>query len=127
VKKRHPVGVWLLALVTLGIYGLVWYYKINNELRRYNDAIKVDPAMAVIAVTLGAFILVPPFVSVFKTGERINQAQGFAGLERTSSGGVSLLLFLIGLHPIYMQHEQNKVVETTLPHPTQAMEETPTT
>ena len=30
-KKRSPLGVWLLGLVTAGIYMLVWYYKINDE------------------------------------------------------------------------------------------------
>src|SRR5438309_5240404 len=35
-KRRHPVGVWLgMPLITLFIYYFVWYYKINNEARRY--------------------------------------------------------------------------------------------
>ena len=33
VKRRSPVGVWLgLPLITLGIYHLVWYYKIHAEM-----------------------------------------------------------------------------------------------
>ena len=35
-KKRNIVGVWIgLPLITLGIYVLVWIYKVNNEARRF--------------------------------------------------------------------------------------------
>ncbi|MDQ6712097.1 MAG: DUF4234 domain-containing protein, partial [Candidatus Dormibacteraeota bacterium] len=35
-KRRNVVGVWLgLPLITFGIYHIVWYYKINNEARRF--------------------------------------------------------------------------------------------
>jgi hypothetical protein len=35
-KRRNPAAVWLgLPLITLGIYSLVWWYKINDEARRY--------------------------------------------------------------------------------------------
>ncbi|MGZ4663863.1 MAG: DUF4234 domain-containing protein, partial [Frankiaceae bacterium] len=30
-KTRGPWAVWLLSIITFGIYFLVWYYKINNE------------------------------------------------------------------------------------------------
>lgn len=33
-KKRKPLGVLGLSFITLGIYFLVWYYKINDEMRR---------------------------------------------------------------------------------------------
>ena len=32
-KIRNPIVAFLLVFVTLGIYYLVWYYKINRELR----------------------------------------------------------------------------------------------
>ncbi len=59
VKVRNPLGVWVLSIVTLGIYYLVWYYKVNKEMRR-TYGIDVDPAMAVVAITIGALIIVPP-------------------------------------------------------------------
>ena len=37
VKERSPLGVWLLIVVTLGIYGLVHWYKINREMRDYSQ------------------------------------------------------------------------------------------
>ena len=42
---RWPIAVWLLLpLVTLGIYFLVWHYKINRELRDSHPSIQVDRA-----------------------------------------------------------------------------------
>ena len=34
-RPRGPVAVWLLSVVTLGIYVLVWWYKINREVREF--------------------------------------------------------------------------------------------
>ncbi len=81
-KRRNPVIVWLLLpIVTLGIYAWVWYYKVNRETR--DLGVTVSPGISLLAITLGSFILVPPFVSFFKTGERIAQAQRSAGVAAT--------------------------------------------
>lgn len=37
-KVRDVVGVPVLTFVTLGIYGIVWYYKVNRELADYGRA-----------------------------------------------------------------------------------------
>src|SRR5947208_1103290 len=37
-KVRHPAIVFALVFVTLGIYYLVWYYKVNRELRALGRA-----------------------------------------------------------------------------------------
>jgi hypothetical protein len=109
---RNPIVVWLLSLVTLGIYYLVWYYKVNREVAEFDARITVSPGMAVVAITFGAFIIVPPFVSTYNTGERISQAQRAAGLEPTCSGIIGLLLsFLWGLNSAYYQAELNKIWE----------------
>ena len=42
-KTRNPWGVWLIALITLGVYFFVWYYKVNRELRDYDPDIEVEP------------------------------------------------------------------------------------
>src|SRR5215210_2665073 len=73
VKIRSPLGAFLLALVTFGIYYLVWYYKVNRELR--DVGIGTSPLTSLLAITLGALILVPPFVSFWKTCGRIAEAE----------------------------------------------------
>jgi hypothetical protein len=108
-KKRSPVAVWLLTLITLDIYFLVWYYKINKEAQAYDSSIKVNPAVAVLAIIPGGFVLVPELVSLFKTGERMKQLQQSSGAQPSSSGILFLILMLIfGIGVIYLQSEINK-------------------
>jgi uncharacterized protein DUF4234 len=113
VKIRNPLLVFLWSLVTLGIYYVVWYYKVNRELR---DAAGVDvtPGVALLAVTLGWIVIVPPFVSWYRTFERIVQAQRTAGLPAEASPILGFILFVIAvfLVPVefvYAQDELNKV------------------
>ncbi len=64
-KRRNIVGVWLgLPLITFGIYHFVWYYKINNEARRFLRDESIKPWISLLAITLGALLVIPPFVSV---------------------------------------------------------------
>ncbi len=107
-KVRSPVNVWLLAIVTFGIYALVWYYKVNRELRDFDPAIDVKPGLAALALC----VPIANFISVYHTGKRIAQAQQDAGLPATCSGGVGLLLgFVFGLYPLYYQGHLNKIWE----------------
>jgi len=108
-KIRNIWLVWLVwPILTLGIYHFVWWYKINREARDF-ARIEVSPGISVVAITLGVIIIVPPWVSIFRTGERIGQMQAAAGLERTCSGVIGLIAsFFFGLHTLYYQYELNK-------------------
>ena len=108
--KRHPLGVWGLAFITLGIYGFVWYYKINDEARRYLQDDTIKPGIALLAILLGWLIIVPPFVSYYNTGTRIERMQQRAGLQQRIVPALGLLaVFVLSLHLVYMQGELNKV------------------
>jgi hypothetical protein len=108
-KRRNPWGVFLLSLITLGVYFFVWWYKINNELRNYG--IDNNPARAVLAVTLGALLIVPPFVSVYNTADRIQKAQIKSGAEERIIPVLALLLVIVveGFAIPYYQSQINKV------------------
>jgi hypothetical protein len=113
VKIRNPFLVFVWALVTFGIYYLVWYYKINRELR---DAcrINVSPVVAVLAITVGWLVIVPPFVSWYRTFERIVEAQRAAAVTSEASPILGFILFVIAVYLlpvelIYAQDELNKV------------------
>ena len=110
-KTRNIFLVWLVwPFITLGIYHIVWWYKINREARDLDREIDVEPAISVLAITLGALIIVPPFVSIFKTGDRIAQMQTAAGMPATCSGVLGLIAsFIFGLHSLYYQNELNKI------------------
>ncbi len=82
-KKRDPLGVLGLSFITIGIYWLYWYYTINDEIRRSEKDDSVRPGIALLAVTLGWFIIVPPFISVYNTSKHIvrmeERSRGHAG------------------------------------------------
>ncbi|MEV6672749.1 DUF4234 domain-containing protein [Streptomyces sp. NPDC051162] len=112
MKLRNPVGAWLgLPLITLGIYGIVWHYKVNKEMAQFDSRRHINPAMSVLAITLGIFLILPPYVSIFNTGRRISEAQRAAGLSPSCSGGLGLLLAFLGFHVLYYQIELNKVAD----------------
>jgi len=110
-KTRNIFLVWFVwPLITLGIYFLVWYYKVNREARDLDSRIEVSPAVSVIAVSLGWIIIVPPFVSIYRTGERIAEMQRAAGMEPTCIPIVGLLLtFVLHLESLYYQYELNRI------------------
>lgn len=118
-KVRNPWAVLLFTLITLGIYYLVWYYKINREMADWGDQNKVDigtsPGISLLAITLGAIIIVPPFVSIWCTGKRMELTQREAGVD-DGSGLLWFVLHIIPLvsllAPVYMQYELNRAWET---------------
>ncbi len=111
MKSRNPVGVWLgLPLITLGIYHLVWYYKIHAEMAQLDRRRVVPVAGPMLVLLLLSWTIVAPLVSYFGTGKRIANSQRSAGIPVTCSPGVGLLLmFVFGLGVLYYQSELNKV------------------
>lgn len=120
-KLRNPWVVCLLSVVTLGIYHLFWYYFVNREMADYGEAHQTDigmsPAISVLAITIGGFIIIPPFVSVFRSGKRMQLAQRVAAVN----GGSAALYLLMTLIPLvnifasaYLQAELNKVWQAEL-------------
>jgi Domain of unknown function (DUF4234) len=112
-KIRSPLGTFLLALITFGIYYIVWYYKTNRELRD-SAGIDVSPGMSTLAITLGGILIIPPFVSTWRYFKRIRQAQNAAGVDHPISHVTGFVLFLIALiaFPVevpYAQHHLNRL------------------
>ena len=104
-KDRSPASVLGLSIITFGIYYIVWYYKINNEIRHHDPDIEVSPGWAAAAISLGAILLfIPPIVSSYATAARIRQMQLDDGATDTISPVVALLLYLfLGIgYPLYV-------------------------
>lgn len=113
MKQRSPWGVWLLAIVTFGIYFYVWYYKIHREmLDRFPDQ-QINPAGSLLTILLGWLLILPPLVSIANTGGRIAKAEYAVGARVTASGGLGLLLWVLaGLAMPYYQAKLNTVIDT---------------
>jgi Domain of unknown function (DUF4234)/Protein of unknown function (DUF2510) len=139
-KIRNPVWVVVWSFLTLGIYSWFWWYFINREMRdlgqaRGTDELGDNPTLSALAVSLGALILVPPFVSFYGTSRRIQAAQRLTLGRETYNGWIALLLLVVWLFGItlfiplqfgYIQSELNKVwknpnvtdpLQPGLPHP----------
>src|SRR3954447_21648565 len=84
-KIRSPWAPALLPFITLGIYAAVWYYKINREMAdlgraKGTDELGDSPVKSLLAVTVGALIIVPAVISVINTGKRIQATQRLSGV-----------------------------------------------
>jgi hypothetical protein len=109
VKIRHPFAPIGLSIITLGIYGLYWYYAINKELKE--DGETVEPVVSLLAITIGALIIVPPFVSLYNTAQRIKNAQERHGAPNPITPVLALIMVFIPIVSffltVYMQSSIN--------------------
>ena len=108
-KKRNVVGVWLgLPVITLGIYSYVWIYRVNDEARRFLRDDSIKPGLSVLALFPGFILIIPPFVAIYRLGERIARMEEAAGIPNRASGGIGLLLgFVFSLYSLYYQSHLN--------------------
>lgn len=107
------MGVWLgLPLITLGIYHLVWYYKIHAEMADLSPRRTAPVVGPLLVLILLGWTAIAPLVSYYRCGTRIRDAQENAGVQPTCSGGLGLLLmFVFGLGVLYYQTELNRIAE----------------
>ena len=109
--RRSPLGVIGLTFITLGIYGLWWYWKTNDDARRYLRDDSIRPGIALLAITLGIFLIVPPFISLYHTGERVGRMQAKAGVPAPISPALNLILCIVVgfIGYAYTQEHVNRV------------------
>jgi hypothetical protein len=111
LKVRSPVWVGVFSILTLGIYAIYWIYVTAKHLRDYGNAKGRDlgqsPGMTLLAVTLGAFIVVPAIVALYRQAKRIQQAQQLAGVQ-PMNGWIALVLYLV-IAPVFFAYEQSEL------------------
>ncbi len=98
-KVRNIVGVPVLAFITIGIYLFFWWYFIHRELRDYGrangtDELGTSPGKSVLAITLGALVIVPAIISYVRGFQRVQAAQKLAGVDPIN-GWIGLILFFV--------------------------------
>lgn len=104
IKLRRPWVAFVLAIVTLGLYYLYWYYVSNSDLNEYGETLeepsnplRVSAGMATLAVSVGGLLIVPPFISQWRFYRRIRKAQELAGIDPKINHVLGFVLFLIAL------------------------------
>jgi len=109
--KRNPLGVLGLTIITLGIYGLYWYYKVNEEIKRYTRDDTISPGRSLLAVIPGALIIVPPFIAYYNTANHVVDMQQRRGIASQIS---PVLVVALGIAVAlatgaYVQEHLNRV------------------
>ena len=98
VKLRNPWAAALLPIITFGIYHLVWWYRINRELRDYGRAKGYDlgqsPTNSLLALFPGAFIVVPALITYWRGTKRVQGAARIAGQD-SLNGWIALILYFV--------------------------------
>ena len=120
-KIRNLWIVALLLIVTLGIYYYFWYYLIKRELRDFGAAHdrtlgSISPGMGVLAMTIGWLIIVPPFVSAWRTVRHVQLAERLGGIQTQHAINHTLgfVLFIVGfaffpVEVFYLQLHLNRL------------------
>ena len=116
VKVRSPWAVALLPIITLGIYHLVWWYKINKELKAYGEAKGYDlgqnPTNSLLALFPGGIIIIPALITYWRGTKRV---QGASANRRPRAGQrldrAVLYLFIAPGMWAYLQVSLNHVWE----------------
>lgn len=104
-KVRGPITVAVLAIVTLGIYVLFWWYFINREMADYGRARSANelgdsPAKSVLALFPGGLVVVPAIWTTVTTFQRIQAAQRLNG-QTPINGWLGFVLFLVFSPALY--------------------------
>lgn len=109
-KIRSPFAPALLPFITLLIYLFFWWYYINRELKDFGKAkgsteLGDSPGKSVLAITLGALIIVPAILSTINTFKRVQAAQRLAGIDPLN-GWIGLILYVV-LSPAFYAYMQS--------------------
>jgi hypothetical protein len=103
MTNRNPVVVLILAMVTCGIYGVVWYVKTKGEMKAQGADIPT------------AWLLIVPIGNLFwlwKWASGVQQITAFG-----AAGAFVLCLFLGPIGMAVVQSQFNKVTAGAAPQP----------
>ncbi len=111
--KRNPLGVLGLTFITLGIYFFVWYFKINDEIRRFERDETVSPIRSLMAMIFGWLIIVPPFIAMYNTAKHVQAMEQRVGVQQTIEPSLTVIFLLVVsiANGIYVQEHMNRVWE----------------
>ena len=100
MKRRNVVLVPILFIITLGIYGLVWFYSTADEMIRLNKQENENPLMWLIMALI-------PVVNLFAVWKH-SQAVELMTEKRVNGVLLFLLWFIFPIAIVWTQLELNK-------------------
>ena len=108
--KRNPLGVLGLSIITLGIYYFVWWYKINDEIKRHENDDTMSPMRSLMAMIFGWVLIVPPFLAMYNTSKHIRKMEERLGVPSTIEPILPIVIMLVfsPLVGVYVQDHLNR-------------------
>ncbi|MBN1898724.1 MAG: DUF4234 domain-containing protein [Spirochaetes bacterium] len=108
-KVRSPAFVIILAIITCGIYYLIWIYNVAKELKLFLNKEDLNPGLDLLLC-----IVCPPFAIywVYKYGQLIDEALEKVKLKPEDNATLYLVLAIFGFIVVdmaIMQSSLNKV------------------
>lgn len=118
IKKQGAWGLWWLCGLTIGIYYLVWYERINREL----SSVTGQPVPAN-GRWWSQFIPVYGFVGLWKTANRLNAAHASVGSPTRVSPAMAAIWSALwfGSHTRYMQRRINILHDVLASHASRSL------
>jgi hypothetical protein len=120
VKIRSPVAVAILTVATILIYLFFWWYFVNREMADYGKVrgsaeLGDKPTKSVLAITLGALVIVPAVWTTVTTFKRVQALQRLTGETQPINGWIGLILAVVITPALYgyMQSGLNSAWQAT--------------
>lgn len=112
MPSRRNYWIWYaVTIVTLGIGSVVWYYLINRDAKRLADEKRWSPAVSVVAYTVGGLVVIPLFVSIWRTWSRVRQATHADGMRAGAQFCLSFIPIVNLAYWGYLQSKLNAAIE----------------
>jgi len=110
--QKRSVGVCIiLTLITCGIYGLYWFYKLTEEINIASEDHSISPGAALLFTILTCGIY--GIYWSYKMGKNMSKAQFLRGMSRDDNSILYLILSIFGLSIVVyaiLQSELNSMV-----------------
>jgi hypothetical protein len=97
MKKREPLAVFFLPIITFGIYSLVWYVSTKEEMNNKGAGIPT------------AWLLIIPFANLYWLWKYSKGVAHVTNNSKSAGGTFALLLFLSVIGMAIIQSAFNKV------------------
>lgn len=110
IKEKNIATCVILSFVTCGIYGIIWFVNLHDDVNALSGDYKTSGGMAFLltVVTCGIYGL----YWMYNQGTRIDQIKQSRGIPANNSGVLYLILSVIGLGIVsycLMQNELNQL------------------
>ena len=109
--KRQPLGVLGLSFITLGIYFFYWYFKVNEEIQRFEHDESISPVRSLMAILFGWIIIVPPFIAMYNTAKHVRTIEERLSMPSQLEPALVIIIMLLFsiANGLYIQEHLNRI------------------